>query len=137
MITMDVRKKRAVATRRVLVVDDHVDAANSLAMLLRLRGHQVDQAYNSDDALRIAKEQRPDVILLDIGLPRMTGYKVAEHLRSLPQTRDAIIIAVTGHGLPADRQRSQQVGIDLHWVKPVDPDRLLELLDEDLSQLRQ
>src|SRR6478609_6552104 len=98
IVAMDVRMKPAAATRKLLVVDDHIDSANSLTMLLRLRGHQVQQVYNSDDALLVAKEQRPDVILLDIGLPRLNGYKVAEHLRTLPETKDAIIVAVTGHG---------------------------------------
>jgi CheY-like chemotaxis protein len=135
MIAMADEKISAVAPRDVLVVDDNRDAANSLAMVVRLKGHRVRQAYNGADAIAIAQEQKPDIILLDIGLPRMNGYAVVEHLRKQPETRDALIIAVTGYGQPSDRVRSKQAGFDLHWLKPIDSDLLLGLLDGDTSAL--
>jgi CheY-like chemotaxis protein len=132
MIAMTHRKRTALTPRQVLVVDDNKDAANSMAMLLKLWGHQVQIAYSGSDALALAQEQKPEVILLDIGLPRMNGYRVAEHLRQQPETKDAVIIAVTGHGQPSDRRRSKEAGINLHWLKPINSEKLLRLLDGDL-----
>ena len=116
-----------VALRRILVVDDKHDAAESLAMLLRLHGHEVLVANDSRTALEIAAEARPSVVLLDIGLPEMDGYEVCRRLRQQGMT-DAQIIAVTGYGQEQDRQWSYEAGFDAHTVKPVDIGEVLKLL---------
>jgi CheY-like chemotaxis protein len=116
-------------TSRVLVVDDNVDAADMLVMLLQMFGHQAKAVYSGQAALATAVEYEPDFVLLDIGLPDMNGYEVAQHLRQLQQTKNVRLIAITGYGHDADRQRSKEAGIDLHLVKPVDPKRLQDVLD--------
>ncbi len=116
------------APRRVLVVDDNVDAAESTAMLLRMWGHEVRLAHNGPEALRAAEPFRPEVVLLDIGLPGMSGYEVARRLREQPGSRDAVLIAVTGYGHEDDRRTSAGAGIDYHLTKPVDPEVLEPLL---------
>ena len=113
---------------RVLVVDDNVDAADGLKMLLELDGENVDAAYDGEAALRRARESRPQVVLLDVGMPGMDGYEVARRLREAPETRNAYIIAVTGWGQSEDRQKSKEAGFDLHLVKPIDPEALRRLL---------
>jgi CheY-like chemotaxis protein len=113
---------------RVLVVEDHADTAASLAMLLRGDGHEVQVATEGETALRTAAAEPPDVALLDIGLPGMDGYEVAEQLQERNTAKRPLLIATTGHGSDEDRRRSQQVGIDLHLVKPVDPDQLRAVL---------
>jgi len=117
------------APRRILVVDDNVDAAESMAMLLRLRGHEVVVAHNGEDALRLAGERPPSVVLLDIGMPGMDGYEVCRRFRTsgLGEMR---IIAMTGFGLEQDRQRSKEAGFDAHTVKPVAIAELVKLLAE-------
>jgi signal transduction histidine kinase/DNA-binding response OmpR family regulator len=105
---------------RVLVVDDNVDAADSLAMLLRLGGCEVRLAHAGPDAVAEAQAFRPEVVVLDIGLPGMDGYEVAGRLRADPATRGAVLVAVTGYGREEDRARSRQAGFDHHLVKPVD-----------------
>jgi PAS domain S-box-containing protein len=117
------------ACRRILVVDDNQDAANSLARyLMRVAGHEVEVAYDGPGALGLAQTFRPDVVLLDIGLPGMSGYEVAERLRERPETGEARLIALTGWGQEDDRRRSRSAGIDVHLVKPVDLDAILSLL---------
>ena len=106
--------------RRVLVVDDNVDAADSLALLLSCGGHEVEAAYGALQALETALRFRPEVIILDIGLPRMDGYEVARRLRSTAETREARLIALTGYGQREDAARAMAAGFDLHFVKPVD-----------------
>ena len=109
------------SARRVLVVDDNVPAAESLAMLVRLSGHEARVVHDGTAALALAPEFRPDVVLLDIGLPGMDGYEVARRLRSVPGTPPSLLlIAVTGYGREDDRLRSRDAGIDHHLVKPVD-----------------
>jgi signal transduction histidine kinase len=112
---------------RVLVVDDSKDAAESLAKLLRLAGHEVLVAHDGQDALDLAAAQRPAVMLLDIGLPGMDGYEVCRRMRQ-QGFADARIIAVTGYGQERDRQRSREAGFDSHTVKPVDPSELMTLV---------
>ena len=115
--------------RRILVVDDNMDAAKSLARLLeRLHGQEVRVAHDGPEALAVADEFRPEVVLLDIGLPGMSGYEVAEHLRGLPEFEETLIVALTGWGQEDDRRRSRGAGIDHHLVKPVDPEALTRLL---------
>jgi CheY-like chemotaxis protein len=109
-------------------VDDNLDAANSVAMLLRLWGHDVRLASAGPEALEIAPDYQPEVVVLDIGLPGLNGYEVARRLRQLPASRDALLIAVTGYGQLEDRQRSEGAGFDYHLTKPVDPEALQCLL---------
>ena len=115
--------------QRILVVDDNQDAADSLAMLLRLGGHDVTVAHDGYRALEIASAERPGVVLLDIGLPGMDGYEVCRRLRGMG-LEESRIIAMTGFGQDRDRQRSAEAGFDLHTVKPVAIDGLMSLLAE-------
>jgi PAS domain S-box-containing protein len=115
---------------RVLVVDDHVDAARSSQMLLEAWGHDARVAADGPAALAELEDFRPDVVLLDIGLPDMDGYEVARRIRAGDAAPTTRLIAVTGYGQDADRLRSKQVGFDDHWVKPIRPARLRELLLE-------
>jgi CheY-like chemotaxis protein/two-component sensor histidine kinase len=105
---------------RILIVDDNVDAADSLAMLLRMTGHELQLAHNGPAAVEVAREFRPEVALLDIGLPGLNGCEVAIRLRADPNTRDCLLIAVSGYGQEEDRQRSFESGFNLHLTKPVD-----------------
>jgi two-component system CheB/CheR fusion protein len=116
------------ASRRILVVDDNSDSADSLSFLLGLKGHDVRTAYDGPQALQAAEEHRPEVILLDIGMPGMTGYDVARRLRERPETRSALILAMTGWGQDEDRRRSQEAGFDQHLIKPLDPGKLEDLI---------
>jgi CheY-like chemotaxis protein/nitrogen-specific signal transduction histidine kinase len=120
---------RAGAARRILVVDDNVDAATMLELLLRSLGHETRVVYDGASALKAATEFHPDVVLLDIGMPGLDGYEVARRLRAM-KDRPRRIIAVTGWGQPADRQRSQEAGFDKHLVKPVEANELVRILDE-------
>jgi signal transduction histidine kinase/DNA-binding response OmpR family regulator len=113
--------------RRVLVVDDNVDGAESLATLLKLLGHEVHVAHDGPAALRATADVRPEVVFLDIGLPGMDGYEVARRLRR-PGRNEALLVALTGYGQDEDRRRSREAGFDHHLVKPVDPAVLEELL---------
>ncbi|HEX5463057.1 MAG TPA: response regulator [Steroidobacteraceae bacterium] len=115
--------------RRLLVVDDNRDAAESMSMLLEMWGHDVAYAYDGPSALERAEQWQPEAVFLDIGLPGMDGYEVAERLRELPQSKDAVLIAITGYGQEDDRLRSRRAGIDHHLVKPVAPDTLRNLID--------
>ncbi len=104
---------------RVLAVDDNVDTAQTLAILLEALGHEVQVAYDGPSALEKAVDFRPDVVLLDIGLPGLNGYEVAKRIRQ-PSLKNMVLVAMTGYGLDADRQRSQDAGFDHHLVKPAD-----------------
>ena len=121
-------KPKVAHSRRVLVVDDNVDAANSLAMLLRLNKHQVCEAHDGFAALQAADQFLPDVVLLDIGLPGLSGYDVAKRLRADPRFAEILVVAMTGYGQEEDRQRSRQAGFDHHLVKPVEPGVVQKLL---------
>ncbi len=113
---------------RVLVADDNRDAADSLAMLLRLAGHEVHTAHDGLAAVAVAAEARPDVAVLDIGMPGLTGYDAARRIRAEPWGRGLILIALTGWGQDGDRQRAVEAGFDHHLTKPVDPAVLNDLL---------
>jgi PAS domain S-box-containing protein len=115
--------------RRVLVVDDNEDAAVSLAALLRLSGHHARTVHEPFETLAVAEADRPDVILLDIGMPGLDGYQLARRIRSQPWGRDIVLVAVTGWGREEDRERSRDEGFDRHLVKPVDTETLTALLD--------
>jgi CheY-like chemotaxis protein len=110
--------------KRVLVVDDNVDAAESIGMILRISGYDVRCVYDGPSALEAARTYRPDVVVLDIGLPGMSGYDVARQLRQQPDFRRTPLVAVTGYGQDEDRRRSREAGFDHHLTKPVDPDAL-------------
>jgi PAS domain S-box-containing protein len=121
--------EEAVAARaKVLVVEDNPDAAQALAELLELWGHEVAVAVDGTAALRTVESFRPDVVLMDIGLPGMDGYELARRLRERPDLRGARFIALTGYGQEADRRRSAEAGFDDHLTKPADPGLLRELL---------
>jgi CheY-like chemotaxis protein len=121
--------RRAGKRRRVLVVDDNADAADTLGNVLKMAGHEVQCVYDGPSALAAAERLCPDVILLDIGLPGMDGYEVARAVRADSACPVATLIAVTGYGQSADRVRSERAGFDLHLTKPVDPDRLQDVID--------
>ena len=113
---------------RILLVDDNVDSAQTMATLLRMEGHDIDVVYDGETALLRAQATLPDAVLLDIGLPGMSGYQVARELRARPQTRHALLVAVTGYGQASDRQRALDAGFDHHLVKPVELTALEGLL---------
>lgn len=111
---------------RVLIVDDNVDAAMSLSYVLTLAGYQVRVAHDGNRALEIADEQHPEVVLLDIGMPGMSGHEVARRLRAQAWAEDVRLIAVTGWGQEGDRAKSLEAGFDEHLTKPIDPETLLQ-----------
>jgi CheY-like chemotaxis protein len=113
---------------RILVVDDNHDSALSLAMLLSIMGHETRTAHDGESAVSTAEHFLPDVVLLDIGLPKLNGYEVAQRIRSAEWGGSMFLIAVTGWGQDEDRQRSSEVGLNLHMVKPVEPAALEKLL---------
>jgi signal transduction histidine kinase len=114
--------------RRILVADDNNDALESLATLLQLSGHEVYTASNGAVALESAEQHRPEVALLDIGMPKLDGYEVARRIRAQPWGQRITLVALTGWGQDSDRKRSQEAGFDSHLVKPLDLDKLTELL---------
>ena len=113
---------------RILVVDDNRDAADSLAMLLRTSGNDIRTAYDGAEAVQLANDFEPEVVLLDIGLPNMDGHEVAQRIRQEPWGRRTCLIAVTGWSDEADRARSRAAGFDHHLVKPLDTSHLAQLL---------
>jgi CheY-like chemotaxis protein len=115
--------------RRILVVDDNRDAADSAGTLLLLWGHQVKVAYDGPSAIAIARDFRPEVCLLDLGMPDMDGYQVAQQLRAEPELKGMLLVAMTGFDRDADRQLSREAGFDSHLVKPVEIAALQELLN--------
>ena len=114
--------------RRILVVDDNVDAAVSVVKLLKLWGHDVQTAFSGPEALETARKFRPQIVLLDIGMPGMSGYEVAKQLRAQPEFQSLVITALTGYGQAEDRRRSQEAGFNHHLTKPPDPFALAALL---------
>jgi len=124
------KKDHPPVARRILVVDDNADAAAMLDMLLRSLGHATRVAHDGSAALKVAQEFRPDIVLLDIGMPGLDGYEVARRLRGLMPNRRLRIVAVTGWGQDADRQRSREAGFDLHLVKPVGASELAQALND-------
>lgn len=113
----------------ILIVDDNADAADTLSMYLSTVGHRLHVAYEGHRGLALAEEAAPDVLLLDIGLPDIDGYQLAQRIRALPQTAQATLIALTGYGQESDRERSVAAGFDHHLTKPVDVAALLRLLE--------
>jgi len=113
---------------RVLVAEDNEDSAETMAMLLRLYGHQVEVASDGPRALEAVKASQPDVVLLDIGLPKLDGWQVAKQIREQGNGSRPFLIAISGYGTEADKLRSEEAGIDVHLVKPVDPIELKNIL---------
>jgi CheY-like chemotaxis protein/nitrogen-specific signal transduction histidine kinase len=116
------------SSRRILLADDNRDAAESLAIILRLEGHEVDLAHDGQAALRAYAERRFDVALLDIGMPETNGLDVARRIRATPDGRDVLLIAITGWAQDADKEQSRAAGFDHHLTKPIEPEALLGLL---------
>jgi len=114
-------------TRRVLVVDDNEDAAQSTAELLRLFGHEVFIAHEGTSALTERARLKPDVVLLDISLPDIDGYEVARRMRGEAEQQSMVLVAMTGWGNEEDKQRANDAGFDQHWVKPVSIDKLKDI----------
>jgi CheY-like chemotaxis protein len=114
---------------RILVVEDNKDSAESLRKLLELCGYSVTVAYTSREGLEAAQQVRPDIVLCDIGLPDSDGYALAAALRSNPATASARLIAVTAYGGEEDKQKARAAGFQLHLVKPVEPEKLLQQLE--------
>ena len=113
---------------KIVVADDNVDSVESLAALLTLAGHQVAVAHDGLTAVQLTADMQPDLAILDLGMPGIDGYEAAARMRELPVGGDLVLVALSGYAQPADRQRSQQAGFDLHLAKPLDPDRLRDLL---------
>jgi CheY-like chemotaxis protein len=117
------------APRRILVADDNEDAAASMAMMLSLLGHEVRTVHDGAAAVEAAVEFRPDIALLDIGMPRVDGLEAARRIRAQPEGTRLVLVALTGWSQPEDRRRSQEAGFDHHLVKPADMEALRALLD--------
>jgi signal transduction histidine kinase len=126
----------AIGTRRVLVADDNPDSLESLALVLQLRGNEVRTASDGAAAVAAAELFRPDVILLDIGMPQLNGYDACRKIREQEWGRSSLLIALTGWGQNEDRERSREAGFDYHLVKPVDPDVLMRHLAKHAAKLQ-
>jgi CheY-like chemotaxis protein/two-component sensor histidine kinase len=124
----------APSIRKILVVDDNVDVAESFCALLTSSGYSCEVAFDGPSGLEAVKAFDPDVVLLDIGLPHIDGYEVARRIRRLPRGTKKLIVAITGYGQERDRQRSSDAGFDAHLVKPVDFNQLLSILETMASE---
>jgi CheY-like chemotaxis protein len=113
---------------RVLIVEDNIDAAETLAEVLGLLGHDVVVANDGPAALEVVSTEAPRVVVCDLGLPGMSGFDVAKKLRQMPSMAGSLLVAVSGYGQVEDRRKAAEAGFDIHLTKPVDPDRLAELL---------
>ncbi len=131
--------KHATTPRRILIVDDNPDSVDSLAMLLELGGHEVHTAHDGVEAVEMAGRILPELILLDLGLPRLNGFEAARQIRKTPGGKAIVLAALTGLGQEDDRRRSEEAGFDVHLIKPVDPealDSVLAMIDTRLVQAR-
>jgi len=114
--------------RNILIADDNQDALESLALMLRMEGHEVHCASDGEEALQLAGQRRPEIVVLDVGMPKLDGCEVARRIRAESWGRDAVLVALTGWGQEVDRRRSREAGFDMHLVKPVDPATLCDML---------
>jgi len=130
-----VRIDLQVSEHKILVADDNEDAADSLAMLLELRGHEVQTVYDGLAAVEAAETFRPEIVILDIGMPKLDGYDACRRIRETTWGQRVVLIAQTGWGQPEDRRRAAEAGFDVHLTKPVDPDRLMAVLAEHAQGL--
>jgi DNA-binding response OmpR family regulator len=115
-------------TRKILVADDNRDSADSLAMVLNMRGHDVSVVYDGEAAVSTYEGIQPDVAILDIGMPKLDGYEVAARIRRTTSGRPVTLIALTGWGQDSDKKRTMEAGFDHHLTKPVDLEELVALL---------
>jgi len=115
--------------RRILVADDNRDAADSLATMLSLMGHETHAVYDGHDAIAKASSYRPDMIVLDLGMPTVDGYEAARKIRSEPWSNGVVLVALTGWGQEEDRVRAKAAGFDFHLTKPAHPESLVKLLE--------
>jgi CheY-like chemotaxis protein len=123
------RKETTVQVRRnILIADDNQDALESLALMLRMEGHEVVCASDGEEALALAGQRRPEIVVLDVGMPKLDGCEVARRIRAEDWGRGAVLVALTGWGQDVDRRRSREAGFDMHLVKPVDPATLCDML---------
>jgi CheY-like chemotaxis protein len=123
------RKERAMPVRRnILIADDNQDALESLALMLRTEGHEVHCAYDGEEALMLAGQRKPEIVVLDVVMPKLDGCEVARRIRAESWGRGTVLVALTGWGQEIDRRRSREAGFDLHLVKPVDPAALCDML---------
>ena len=118
----------ASTTRRILIADDNPDAATSLSLLLELMGHTTHVVHDGIEAVEVAAEFQPDIILLDIGMPRLNGFEACGRIRAQPANKNIVIAALTGWTQDEKRQRSEEAGFDFYLIKPVEPDALQEVL---------
>jgi CheY-like chemotaxis protein len=114
--------------RNILIADDNQDALESLALMLRMEGHEVHCASDGEEALLLAGQRKPEIVVLDVGMPKLDGCEVARRIRAESWGRDAVLVALTGWGQEVDRRRSREAGFDMHLVKPVDPATLCDML---------
>ena len=135
MAANNMKSNNGAASRRVLVVEDNVDAAETLQLLLRMSGYDTRAAYDGDAALDLVREFKPEAVFLDIGLPGRDGYAIAREMRALPEMRSALLVALTGYGEDEDRQRAKAAGFDTLQVKPVEPHALEDLLEAHFAQI--
>jgi len=115
---------------RILIGDDHEDSARSLALVLEIAGYEVHTAMDGRAVLDAAIDQHPDAIFVDISMPTMDGYEVCRSVRAESWGENVLIVALTGRGHDDDRRKSAEAGFDYHFVKPIDPDKLISLLRE-------
>jgi CheY-like chemotaxis protein len=127
-----VARRDAAECKRILVVDDNADAAESIAVLLRLEGHEVKTVGDAQQALECCQVFAPGAVVLDIGLPGMDGYELARRLRKLPGAKDALYIALTGYGQKEDRAAAAAAGFHHHFIKPADPRAIYAVISENL-----
>jgi CheY-like chemotaxis protein len=125
--------RRQSVQRRVLIADDNRDAAESLAILLQLEGHDVTVVSDGHEAIAVFDSVRPDAALLDIGMPGLNGYEIAKHIRQSPHGRAVLLIAVTGWGQDDDKALAFECGFNHHFTKPVEPEVLTALLARQVS----
>jgi CheY-like chemotaxis protein len=134
-ITRDLMRRTALfPSRRVLVVDDHVDAARMFELLLQSEGHETCIAHDGPTALKAVEEFKPEFVFLDIGIPGMNGYEIARRLKGGENRGNLFLVAVTGWGQPSDFEQSREAGFDLHLVKPVDSASVKRLLENPPSK---
>jgi CheY-like chemotaxis protein len=122
-------KPTPTTARRILIVDDNRDSAMSLAMLLKLTGHETHTAFDGLEAVEAAATFKPELVLMDIGLPKLNGYEACRRIREQPWGKNMVLVALTGWGQEDDRQKSKEVGFNAHMVKPVDLPALMDLLN--------
>jgi CheY-like chemotaxis protein len=117
------------AARRILIADDNRDAAESMALVLRMLGHDVRSVHDGSEAVRTAEAFAPEVVLLDIGMPLMNGYDAARAMRAAPWGQEMFLVALTGWGQDDDRRRATEAGFDLHFTKPLEPADLRRIVE--------